>query len=104
MLHNELGEDGEKRLWLDDKQSMDDFRQAISDAQMKYSTKPKSEAQKWLGVLSAKVMHYAPVLDVLAQINQSYSSIIWGVMKFLFLVRRCKLEPLQEANTNLGRR
>lgn len=86
-FRRELGQDDRKLAWLQSRQSIEDVRQAIVDAQTKYQTKPKSKAHKWLGILSTKVMFYAPVLDVLSQAGQQYGSLAWGVIKFLFVVR-----------------
>jgi hypothetical protein len=72
--------------WFDNIHTIDDVKKEVQKAQDKYISKPKSELRKWLGRISPGIMHYARVLDVLAQQHPEYVSLAWGMMKVMFIV------------------
>ncbi|KAF2739170.1 hypothetical protein EJ04DRAFT_354324 [Polyplosphaeria fusca] len=65
--------------------SLDDVKKTLEESKRKYESKKTSKVHKWLCVLSNKIMYYAPVVDVFAQVQPEYSSVIWGTMKFLMM-------------------
>jgi hypothetical protein len=64
-----------------------DVQIAVLEAQKGYEVKAsKNKVQKWLRRLSARVMFYGGILDVLIQQHPEYVSLAWGAMKFIFVV------------------
>lgn len=51
------------------------------------SRSPESKALKWLRRLSENMIFYEGVVDTVIQQHPESVSLIWGTMKFLFLVR-----------------
>ena len=94
-LLQELAGDNSERIWLESRQSMEDVTLALLRAKEQYEAKPMSKARKWIGILSNKLMFYAPVLDVLSQHHPEYVSLVWGAMKFLFTVGYPSMSPTQ---------
>lgn len=43
---------------------------------------------KWVGKLSRAVVHYSGVFDVLSQHHPEFTSLVWGVTKFILMVNR----------------
>lgn len=67
--------------------SLQDVQCAIRDCSARYEArKPDSKALKWLRQLSEKVIFYEGVVDVLIQQHPEAISLIWGGMKFFFVV------------------
>lgn len=50
------------------------------------SKRSNSSARKWLQKFSRRVTHYSNILDVFVQHHPEYVALVWGAMKFLFLV------------------
>lgn len=68
--------------------SLQDVQCAIKDCIARYEArKPDSKALKWLRQLSEKTIFYEGVVDVIIQQHPESVSLIWGGMKFLFMVR-----------------
>lgn len=66
---------------------MNDVQLAIVHAQAEYKKSSKnSRAGKWLAQCSLRIIYYGNILDVLVQQSPEYVSLIWGGMKFLFMV------------------
>ena len=87
LLKRELTHDECKRIWLEDKASMNDVQLAIIHAQAEYEKRSKqSHARTWLAQCSRRIMYYGNILDVLVQQSPEYVALIWGGMKFLFMV------------------
>lgn len=64
-----------------------DVQRAVQDCMARYEArKPDSKALKWLRQLSEKIIFYEGVVDVLIQQHPEAVSLIWGGMKFFFLV------------------
>lgn len=64
-----------------------DVQRAVQDCMVRYEArKPDSKALKWLRQLSEKIVFYEGVVDVLIQQHPEAVSLIWGGMKFFFLV------------------
>jgi hypothetical protein len=69
------------------KNTVRDVQIAVLEAQKTYEVKTsKNKVQKWLRRLSARVMYYGGILDVLSQHHPEYVSLAWGAMKFVFIV------------------
>ena len=64
-----------------------DLQTIVAEIQTRYQSKrANSTARKWLAKFSKRVTHYADILDVLVQHHPEYVSLVWGAMKFLFVV------------------
>ncbi|KAL1384178.1 hypothetical protein HDK64DRAFT_317591 [Phyllosticta capitalensis] len=74
-----------KRIWLEDKNTIDDILKAVEQAKRQYEGKGQSKARKWLKKLSSKIQFYGGVLDALVQHHPEYVSLVWGAFKFLFI-------------------
>ncbi|RYO80672.1 hypothetical protein DL766_004863 [Monosporascus sp. MC13-8B] len=70
---------------LDAGTKMGDAYAQVVVAMNAYKSKPESKAFKWLSAFSDRVVHYAVVLDVLAQHHPEYVSLAWGVFKLIFM-------------------
>lgn len=67
--------------------SLRDVQCAIKDCIARCEARsPDSKALKWLRQLSEKVVYYEGVVDVVIQQHPEAVSLIWGGMKFFFLV------------------
>lgn len=75
-----------KRIWLEDKNTIDHVHQAVNDAKRIYEEKGQSKVRKWLTKLSARIQYYGAVLDALVQHHPEYVSLVWGTFKFIFMV------------------
>lgn len=68
--------------------SVRDVQFAVKDCAARYEgRKPDSKALKWLRQLSEKIVFYEGVVDVIIQQHPEAVSLIWGGMKFFFMVR-----------------
>lgn len=70
-----------------------DVQRAIQHCSARYEARrPDSKALKWLRQLSEKIISYEGVVDVLIQQHPEAVSLIWGGLKFFFLVSwtRCR--------------
>jgi len=85
-----LTEDEQKRVWCGNHLSMRDVLDAVNISKKVYESKPNSKARKWLSIFSSRVIHYGDIMDVLVQHHPEYVSLVWGAMKFLFLVSSIK--------------
>ncbi|KAH7011099.1 hypothetical protein EDB80DRAFT_711245 [Ilyonectria destructans] len=65
--------------------SIDDVKDTIKKAKLKYESKSTSSARKWIGKFSSLVSYYGNIMDVLIQHHPEYVSLAWGAMKFLFI-------------------
>lgn len=83
------------KMWLDNCSSLDDVLNVLTEARKKYETKGQTSSRRksvvdaagsvWKS-LSARIVYYKDVLDVIAQHHPEYVSLAWGAMKFLFVV------------------
>ncbi|KAI1074170.1 hypothetical protein F5B20DRAFT_466320 [Whalleya microplaca] len=75
-----------RRTIVQNAANMEDVRQQVAKAMDLYTNGRKfPKARRWLQRLSARIMHYGNVLDVLVQHHPEYVSLAWGAMKFLFV-------------------
>ncbi|PQE06103.1 Nacht domain protein [Rutstroemia sp. NJR-2017a BBW] len=75
-----------KRIWLNDKHTIEDVQQAIEDAKTAYEAKGKdSKTYLLIQKFSSRVLHYADIFDTLAQHHPEYVSLVWGAIKFVFV-------------------
>ncbi|KAF8533523.1 hypothetical protein BDD12DRAFT_898725 [Trichophaea hybrida] len=83
----QLTTDESAKKWIQDKPSFHDVEITVIAAKMHYETRSKqSKAREWLGKFSARIVFYSSVLDVFVQHHPEYVSLVWGAMKFLFVV------------------
>jgi len=99
-------EDERRRIWLYEKNAMDAVQKVIDNAKARCEEGKRSKARKWLALLSTRVLLYGRVLDVLAQQHPEYVSLVWGAIKFFFIVGR-PLPPMSSTvkltiSTNKG--
>jgi hypothetical protein len=98
-----LTKDECKRIWLSDKHTIKDVQQAIEDAKSAYEAKEKySKTHQWIQKFSSRVLHYADIFDTLSQHHPEYVALVWGAIKFVFVVS-CKpnlIEVILQLKTN----
>lgn len=82
----QLTHDECKRIWLKDKNSIQDVVSAVDSAKAHYESKKQSKARKWLTRLSSRVSFYGGALDKMAEISPEYVGLVWGALKFLLRV------------------
>ena len=87
LVHNKAHKDDVLHRWKTKQFSIEDIEQEIQNAVSQYANRSSRKASKWLAKLSEKVMLYAPVMDVFAQLDPQYVCLVWGTTKFLFMVR-----------------
>ncbi|KAF8859307.1 hypothetical protein BDZ45DRAFT_801813 [Acephala macrosclerotiorum] len=81
-----LSKDECKRVWLQDKTSIEDIESLVRSAQLRYQQNTgKWTIQKWLAKLSRRIMYYGAVFDTLAQHHPEYVSLAWGTFKLIFV-------------------
>lgn len=85
----EKAQDKEKKAGLiKPRNNIQDVQHTLKECSGLYEgRKPDSKALKWLRLLSEKMVFYEGVVDVLIQQHPESASLIWGGMKFLFMVR-----------------
>ena len=67
--------------------SMEDVQELVADSLRKYRQDHKfPKARKWIQRAAEKIHHYGTILDVFVQHHPEYVSLVWGTMKFLFVV------------------
>lgn len=67
---------------------MEEVQRAVVAAKEKYESKAQqSKVRKWVTKFSERMMHYGNVMDSLANYDPQYVALVWGVMKFLLMVR-----------------
>ncbi|KAI9654670.1 MAG: hypothetical protein M1821_005877 [Bathelium mastoideum] len=86
-FNSELTKDERKRIRLGDYNSIDEIYGVVHDLRKHYqgSNDNKQRVQKWVEGFSSQVLHYAAVLDTLAQHHPEYVSLAWGTIKFVFV-------------------
>ena len=68
---------------------MKDIQRTVSDARVKYSAaNQNNKVSKWLMKFSSRINYYGNVMDVLVQQHTEYVSLVWGAMKFVFVVSK----------------
>ena len=82
-----LSRDARKRDRVNQASSILELQRLVAEAQSKYTANHGSgRVRKWLVKLSTRITHYGAILDVLVQHHPEYVALVWGAMKFLFLV------------------
>jgi hypothetical protein len=84
--------------------SINDVYKIIEKARQKYTNKSTNHTggRQWLEKLSERIMHYAPVLDALAQHHPEYVALAWGSVKLVLMVCRfqqSRTDPLSSHDT-----
>jgi hypothetical protein len=92
LLKTEIQIDLDAPIPLEKLGSIQDVCAIVEKAKTRYINKSvnQSGARKWLEKLSGRIMHYAPVLDALAQHHPEYVALAWGAIKFVLMVRHAK--------------
>jgi hypothetical protein len=86
-VFSEQLEKNERKPQFASSYNLRDVQSAIEDCSARYEArKPDSKALKWLRQLSEKMIFYEGVVDVLIQQHPEAVSLIWGGMKFFFVV------------------
>jgi hypothetical protein len=86
LVHNQRPQDDLLCQWRTKQFSITDIKQEVQRARAQHATRSRRKAAKWLARLSEKVMLYAPVMDVFAQLDPQYVCLAWGTTKFLLIV------------------
>lgn len=89
LYRKDLKKDQYEQICLGNARSIQDVQQIVNGAKSKYESSDgrKQTVQKWLRRISAQTMHYAAVLDALAQHHPEYVALAWGAVKFVINVR-----------------
>lgn len=87
-LERELKGKTETIAWIGSKSSLDEIRAEAEQVETQYLTASaaKKSVLSCMRKISAWIMFYGQVLDVLAQHHPEYVSLAWGAAKFLLLV------------------
>jgi hypothetical protein len=86
----ELSNDKTKSQWITDSRhgSLKEVLASVLDARKKYEArKGESAVREILVELSEKIHFYGVIMDVIVQHHPEYTSLAWGAMKVLFVVR-----------------
>ncbi|KAF2472742.1 uncharacterized protein BDR25DRAFT_341607 [Lindgomyces ingoldianus] len=84
-FESNLTQDECKRIWLQEKTSLQDVQKAVQEAKEAYDSSKHSRPREWLSKLSYRVLFYGNILDVLSQHHPEYVSLAWGAIKFVFI-------------------
>ena len=71
--------------------SLEELLETTHQAEARYCSQispNKQSMMRWLRGLSSRVMHYGKVLDTLSQHHPEYVSLVWGLAKFVLMVRK----------------
>ena len=77
----------DKEKWLSDKHTLADVENVLLAAKANYEIRTGSRARNYINRISAGIMYYGNVMDMLVQHHPEYVSLGWGTMKLLFVVR-----------------
>lgn len=90
-LKAEFADKDDISTWLETicSTSITDLMDTVCEAESRYleRSKKRGGVMKWVSELSRVVIHYSNVLDVLSQHHPEYVSLVWGVTKFILMVR-----------------
>ncbi|KAI9662250.1 MAG: hypothetical protein M1821_008416 [Bathelium mastoideum] len=76
----------DKKKWLSDKNTLHDVEAALLAAKASYDARTNSRARTYINKVSAGIMYYGNVMDMLAQHHPEYVSLGWGTMKLIFVL------------------
>ena len=91
VFSSELTKDAGKIKWIMESEygNLDEVLVSVRSAQVDYERRrADSKAREALAHLSEKLLFYSGVMDVMIQQYPEYTSLAWGAMKFLFVVRQ----------------
>ncbi|KAI9687108.1 MAG: hypothetical protein M1822_002519 [Bathelium mastoideum] len=74
------------KKWLSDKNTLHDVEAALLAAKASYDVRANSRARRYLNKVSAGIMYYGNVMDMLVQHHPEYVSLGWGTMKLIFVL------------------
>jgi len=75
--------------WIESRQSLEDIRAEAEQVEASYAaaaSAPKNTVLHYMRKISAWIIFYGQVLDILAQHHPEYVSLAWGAAKFLLMV------------------
>ncbi|KAL9089774.1 MAG: hypothetical protein Q9165_005568 [Trypethelium subeluteriae] len=76
----------DKIKWLSDKSTLHDVENVLLAAKERYDVRTNSSARKYINKVSAGIMYYGNVMDMLVQHHPEYVSLGWGTMKLIFVL------------------
>ncbi|KAL9112820.1 MAG: hypothetical protein Q9227_002897 [Pyrenula ochraceoflavens] len=76
----------DKKKWLSNKDSLQDVEDALLEAKARYDSRTSSRARQQINRVSAGLMYYANIMDMLVQHHPEYVSLGWGTMKLTFVL------------------
>lgn len=83
-----LTKDSRKIALVNQADEIQDIQKIVVGLQTKYESRRASgKTHKWITKFSKRVAIYGDILDVLVQHHPEYVALVWGAMKFLFVVR-----------------
>lgn len=90
-LETEFKGDDQTTVWLQKAKctSLVELQDATHNVEIQYrqASQSRHSRMQWLKDLSSGVMHYGKVLDTLAQHHPEYVGLVWGIIKFVLMVR-----------------
>ena len=86
LVHTKRPKNDVLREWKTKQFSIEDIEQEVHNAVARYTNRSGRKVTKWLAQFSEKLMLYAPVMDVFAQLDPQHVCLVWGTTKFLFMV------------------
>lgn len=90
-LEKEFKADSQTLAWLSRAKctTLDDLRVATQTVETQYrASRSKNGKMHWINGFSSRVMHYEKVFDALAQHHPEYVGLVWGIIKFVLMVRQ----------------
>ncbi|KAF2231974.1 hypothetical protein EV356DRAFT_518019 [Viridothelium virens] len=76
----------DKKKWLSEKSTLHDVENVLLVAKERYDVRTNSRARKYINQVSAGIMYYANIMDMLVQHHPEYVSLGWGTMKLIFVL------------------
>ena len=87
IFSNSLRSDQQQQIFGQDNNDIEEFRAIVNQAKDRYECRrQKGKARQWLSYFSSRLLYYGAVLDTLAQHHPEYVDLVWGAVKFVFIV------------------
>ena len=89
IFNSKITKDVKKKAAIQDVTTLEDVRGMVLEAKAQYEKAHEHlKTSKWLLKFSNRVIFYGNILDVVVQQHPEYVSLVWGTMKFLFVVSK----------------
>lgn len=91
-FHRKMFKRSTVNTWLSHTSSVQEIMDILGKAQKRYMAKKQTRGKSvakvtsWWELVSSRMMQYERVIDSLVASHPEYAGIVWGAMKFLFMV------------------